>query len=61
MYRTYDELRMAMTDRDKASLAQIQLNNLSELLNAEIKYITCIDHTGHTWRKIEIIYEDESF
>ena len=51
---------MAMIDRDKASLAQIQLNNLSELLNAEIKYITCIDHTGRTYRKIEITYEEES-
>ena len=49
-----------MNQQDKDIMVQIQLDNLSKLLDAEIKHIIGVDHSGHTWRKIEIIYENKS-
>ncbi len=49
-----------MNQETKDIMVQIQLDNLSKLLDAEIKHIIGVDHSGHTWRKIEITYEDKS-
>ena len=49
-----------MNEQDKQIMVQIQLDNLSKLLDAEIKHIIGVDHSGKTYRKIEITYEDKS-
>ena len=41
-------------------MLQLQLDSIAKLLDAEVAQVICIDHTGHKWRKIEIIYDDES-
>ena len=46
-------------DSETRALLEIQLDNIVNLLNGEMKTYICADYTGKNWKKIEIIYEDE--
>ena len=41
-----------MTEDEKKVLAQIQINNLCELLKADYKWSYVVDHTGKSYRKL---------
>ena len=48
-----------MIDKEsKQFVAEINLDNLARCLNAEVKHLTCVDHNGKVWKKIELIYDE---
>tara|TARA_Y100000361_G_C11095468_1_gene308801 strand:+ start:190 stop:339 length:150 start_codon:yes stop_codon:yes gene_type:complete len=48
-----------MTESERKFIIQLQLNNVCEILDGEIKYSTLLDHTGDQKRRISITYKDK--
>jgi len=48
----------AMNEESKKFITEINLDNLARSLNAEVKHLTCVDHNGKVWKKIELIYDE---
>lgn len=47
-----------MNEESKKFITEINLDNLARNLNAEVKHLTCVDHNGKVWKKIELIYDE---
>jgi len=48
-----------VTESERKFIIQLQLNNVCEILDGEIKYSTLLDHTGDQKRRISITYKDK--
>ena len=48
-----------MTESERKFIIQLQLNNVCEILDGEIKYSTLLDHTRDQKRRISITYKDK--
>ncbi|AMO42920.1 hypothetical protein BJD43_gp110 [Cyanophage S-RIM50] len=49
-----------MKEEEKKILAQMQLTNVTKLLDGKLQHLTCSDYSGKVKRKYVIEYEDPS-
>jgi len=49
-----------MTEQERKILAQMQLANVTKLLDGKLQHLTCSDYSGKVKRKYVIEYEDPS-
>ena len=47
-----------MNEETKKIMTELNLDNLSKCLNAEVRHLTCVDYSGKVWKKIELIYDE---
>lgn len=49
-----------MTEQERKILTQMQLANVTKLLDGKLHHLTCSDYSGKVKRKYVIEYEDPS-
>ena len=49
-----------MTEQERKILTQMQLANVTKLLDGKLHHLTCSDYSGKVRRKYVIEYEDPS-
>lgn len=48
----------ALTEYERQFLFEWQIENCAKLKNTEVQYLTCIDSTGKTTRKVVLEFDD---
>ena len=47
-----------LTEYERQFLFEWQIENCAKLKNTEVQYLTCIDSTGKTTRKVVLEFDD---